>query len=439
MHTRAAILSTGDELVLGQLLDTNARWMAERLTERGIRVTECRIVGDDLSDLTTAMTSLAATHDLLIVSGGLGPTDGDLTRAAIAKVTGDTIVFDQVQADRLTAMLAKRGRTVNERQLRQAHRPSRAVCLDNDFGTAPGLAARIEQDGHGCDVLCLPGPPNELHPMWERSVQPRLRAERLVRMRLLYVVGVPEADLSARLGDLTVRDRVPLVGMTASSGIITIRMRYEGAAGADAGVSAAEADQLLDRDEGVIRERLGAHVVGRRASTDESSDRVLAAGVLEAARGAGLSVAVAESCTGGGLGELLTAIAGSSDVFAGGVIAYSNDVKQSLLGVPREMLVEHGAVSGQVAGAMAAGCARVTGTGLAVSITGVAGPGGGSEAKPVGTVWIGLKAPGGAEARRFHFTGTRDDIRQRAVISALAMLRFAAIGQVCPVLNWQKV
>jgi len=474
-HRTAAILSTGDELVLGQLQDTNARWLAQRLTDRGVRVVEIAAVGDELAELASAIVRLSAKADVLVMTGGLGPTDGDLTRAALCMVSGDAIVDDPAQAQALTEKLSTRGRSVNARQLRQTQRPARARCLPNDFGTAPGLYLTLNlpaSDGsHSCDVLALPGPPNELMPMWHAHAEPLLRPSRVVLTRLGYVLGMPEAECAARLGALTARDRTPLLGMTASGGILTLRHRYEGD-------DAAAGAVLLNADQAAVRELLGpnlfASASGGGAEGATPSDAVLAAAVLERLRGADQRLALAESCTGGLLGALLTGVPGSSAAMLGGVISYSNQLKQGLLGVPAELLAQHGAVSVPVAAAMATGAARVCRADWALSITGVAGPGGGTDAKPAGTVVIAVArrtldvdaesakrdaqqlqpqhgqahqpqtqqsfAQGfhAVDVRTFLFTGDRNDVRHRACVSALAMLWFALNPASGPVrLSWE--
>jgi nicotinamide-nucleotide amidase len=428
MHTTAAILSTGDELVLGQLLDTNARWIAEQLTTLGIRVVQVAVVGDDLNDLTAAIARLASTHDLLITTGGLGPTAGDLTREALAQASSDHLIVDQEQVNILSTKLRNRGRNVNDQQLRQALRPTRATPLPNAHGTAPGLCLRIRN----CDTFSLPGPPGELQPMWLASVIPTLHPDRKVLTRLLYALGIPEATCAERLKDLTARARTPLIGMTASGGIITIRMRYEGA-------DAAEGQALLDRDEADICTRLGTNICATATAGQTHSDQALASVVLNQLTQRGEMLALAESCTGGMVAEVLTRTPGSSAALAGGVVCYTNAVKTTLLGVSAETLANNGAVSEPVASAMALGARRVIPADWSIAITGIAGPDGATATKPLGTVWIALAGPNAyLQTRHFHFPGTRHDVRTRSTLSALAMLHFALKGAPLPRLLWQQ-
>jgi nicotinamide-nucleotide amidase len=417
-HDRAAILSTGDEIVLGQLQDTNANNLASSLTDLGIVPVEHAALPDDLDALSAAIGRLAETAPLVVMSGGLGPTDGDLTRAALCRVLKCDLVQDPQATAALTAYLANRNRSATERQMRQSFRPALARCLPNAHGTAPGLHAQVPSRFGITDVFALPGPPGELRPMFETSVLPMLRPQpgRTVLTRLLHVTGLPEAECATRLADLTARDRVPLVGMTASGAVITIRIRYEGPADAD-GARAA-----IDSTEAAVRAKLGEHVFG--VGTES-----LASTVVARLRAAGRNVALVESCTGGALGEAVTEVPGASDVFLGGLVVYDNRLKSELAGIPADTLDRCGAVSPETAAALARAGLERTGADECLAVTGIAGPGGGTPQKPVGTVFIALArrgAPGAApDVREFRFPGGRADVRVRAVRSALSMLYFA--------------
>jgi nicotinamide-nucleotide amidase len=388
------------------------------------------------------------------MTGGLGPTDGDLTRAALSCVLGDEMVVDDRAVARLKATLAKRGREVSERQLRQTQRPVSAKCIDNDFGTAPGLHAVVSKAkvldvsargeakiraGHSeTDVICLPGPPSELKPMFERSVRAMIRVEpsRAVMTRLLHIVGVPEAECVERLGGLTKRERMPLVGITASGGILTLRIRFEGTG--ERGAIEREIDEV----EASVRRELGVHVLPGRGEASRTGAQALCACVVEELARRGLKLATVESCTGGMLGEMVTQVSGSSAAYVGGFVTYANEMKESI-GVEYTALDAHGAVSEQVASQMALRGLERTGADVCIATTGVAGPSGGSDAKPVGTVWVAvaLRASGGrVDARRFLIPGGRDEVRTRACVSGLAMVHFAlsTAGEgVGPRLLWQ--
>jgi nicotinamide-nucleotide amidase len=437
-HDRAVIVSTGDEVTVGQLLDTNGQWIAQRLMEVGILPVEHATVPDDLGALVATLRRACDTAPLVVMSGGLGPTEGDLTRQAVAELTRDRLVLDEGARATIAAMLARRGRAMTERQERQAMRPERAEILANAVGTAPGLHARAKSAGAWgvSDVLCLPGPPGELRPMWASGVVARLRLEpdRAIVTRLCHIVGVPEAECVQRLGDLTKRDARPLVGITASGGILTLRIRAD-ERGPDA---AARAAGLVDGAEARARGVLGDHLF---ASGSGPGWENLVRRVIGLLVERGQTLGVVESCTGGMLGEMLTFAGGASAAFVGGAITYADGLKREL-GVAAATIAAHGAVSRPVALEMAsAGLAR-TGADHCLAITGVAGPGGGSEHKPVGTVHIALESRvgaggGGGEARKFLFTGDREDIRRRAAVSALAMLYFRLRGSDAGTMLWE--
>lgn len=414
-HRSAAIISVGDEFTLGQKLDTNSQCLSQRLTSLGVRVREHLTVDDDEDAQVHALTRLAARADLIITTGGLGPTLDDLTRAALARASDDTLIEDAEALRDIRAWYASRQRVMPEVNRVQALRPSRAVMLANPFGTAPGLRARVAS----ADVFCLPGPPREMMPMFESFVVSALRADpaRTVITRVLQSVGLGESAIAMRFGDLMRRDRNPLVGTTASAGIVSCRVRYEGPPGPDA---RRAVEDTLAR----IREVLGPAVFAE-------GDTTLAAHVIAAAIARRRTIACAESCTGGGLGHALTSVDGSSAAFLGGFLTYSNALKEHLLAVPADLLHAHGAVSAPCALAMAEGALARTGALIAASITGIAGPAGGSDRKPVGTVYVSIAWRDALhnavhhDTRRFLFTGDRATVRQWAVLSALAMLRRA--------------
>jgi len=431
-HRTAAIISCGDELTLGQKLDTNSRWIAEQLLDRGILPIEHVTVPDELAAQTQAFTRLASRVDLIVCSGGLGPTADDLTRQALADATGDTLTRDPAAAAQIEAFFKARGRTMAPINLTQADRPSRGACIRNDHGTAPGLSAAFVSSGHACDIYCLPGPPREMFPMFHAAVVPALRPPPglTIRTRVLHTAGIGESDLAQLLGDLMRRDRALLIGTTASMGTVAIRLRYEGDR------DPAGADQLLNQAEAEIRTICGKHIFG-------SGDDTLASVVIRQLRERGQSLAVVESCTGGMVGQTITAVPGSSDVFAGGLTTYSNAMKQSLARVPAALFKSDaspdapGAVSRQCAGAMASGGLDVTGADWCLSVTGIAGPGGAIDAtptqpaKPVGTVFIGLASraqPHSIDVRRFNMAGDRASVREWSVRAALSMLHFALAG-----------
>ncbi|MFN9124816.1 MAG: competence/damage-inducible protein A [bacterium] len=423
---RVAILSVGDELVLGQIEDTNAGWLARALREIGAMPGERRTVGDDRAALSRAMRDLAATHGAVIVTGGLGPTLDDLTREALCDlVDGDdaALVEDPAGVAHLGRWFAARGRPMPVSNLRQAMRPPSARLLDNPHGTAPGLGATL-QDG-ACELFCLPGPPNEMRPMFESFVAPRLSGDgEVVATAALHTIGLGESAVGELLGELMTRGREPSVGTTASDGIVSIRVRSTGAR--DAAREALEATVAL------CRARVGTVIFGRDG---ESLASVVGAMLAER----GVMLATAESCTGGLLGARITDVAGSSAWYSGGFVTYENARKVADLGVREATLRDHGAVSHETAIEMARGALSRTGAGLALSTTGVAGPSGGSEAKPVGTVYIAVaERHGSVYSRRFHFPGDRGTIRSRTAHLALACARFALLGEPMRPVLWAE-
>lgn len=425
MQHTAAILAVGDELTLGQSLDTNSRHLSARLLEIGLTPIEHATVPDDLAQLVGAIQRLAGIADVVLITGGLGPTADDLTRQALAAATGDELVEDADARAHIEGWYAGRAAAMPPTNLVQAMRPARGWCLPNPHGTAPGLGATLQSNGREVAIFALPGPPREMRPMFETHVLPALRPDtsRTVRTRLLRVFGLGESDVAQRLGELMSRERHPLVGTTASMGVVTVRMRY------DAPGDGPAAERALDASEARVREILGRHVVG---ALD------LPEAVLGALSERGETLAVAESCTGGLLASLMTDLPGASRVFAGGFVTYTNAAKCEHMGVSQRLFPERagpdapGAVSAECALAMARGCLeravfawdgerhRPT---HALSVTGIAGPDGGSNAKPVGTVWVARgSSDGTAIARRFLFKGDRGTVRAWAARAALSCL-----------------
>jgi nicotinamide-nucleotide amidase len=414
--TTAAILSIGDELVLGQTADTNAAWLSDQLATRGILTAEHRTVGDDRGAVAAAIRELAASAGLLIITGGLGPTADDLTREALGDAAhpGESLVTDDGAIQHLARWFQRRGRTMPASNLRQAQRPRSARFLPNPRGTAPGLAVTLRETL----IFALPGPPAEMQPMFLDAVVPHLPRsdDHVILTAAVNAFGFPEAEAAERLGDLMERDRNPLVGTTVSRGILRGRVRSTG--------SALEARAAMDAAIAAIERAWQPYVFGRDGESLQES----AAGLLHRS---GRSIAIAESCTGGQLGAMLADVPGISASFIGGWITYSNPMKESQLGVSAELLRQHGAVSVAAAAAMAAGARARSGADIALSITGIAGPEGGTPAKPVGTVFVGLIAGDDRDhpvVRRFQFSGDRASIRDRAAKSALQMLRWSLQG-----------
>lgn len=429
---QAILLSIGDELVLGQTVDTNAAWLSARLSRLGVRTVEHRTIDDGLDTIAQAIADTAGRCDLLIITGGLGPTDDDLTRPALAKAMGVELVVDPASIDALEQFFRERGRDMPERNHVQAQHPQTSTMIENTCGTAPGIDAALG----GCRVFVTPGVPREMFAMFDRSIEPAVRVmlgERGVSGRAILTAkvntfGSGESDIAERLGPLMARDRNPVVGTTVSAGIVSVRVRAEYE---DAEVAQCALDATVTEVEGHV----GALAFGR-------DDTTLPAVVIHELTARKLTVATAESCTGGLIAAMLTDVPGSSAAVLGGWVTYANAMKTAQLGVPPEVIEANGAVSAPVVSAMAAGALERSGADLAVSTSGVAGPGGGTAEKPVGTVWMGLAWRDGeavqTDARVAHFPGDRDAVRDRSAKCVLQLLRLHLLGEDPGLVRWVK-
>lgn len=407
----AEIISVGTELTTGSVLDTNSAWLSRRLAELGVSVARHTTVADDRSRLGTVMREAAGRAHLLLVNGGLGPTLDDVTRFALADVIGEPLEPHAEARRQIEAFFTRLGRRPCEADHVQALVPRTARIIENAIGTAPGLEAGIGS----CCVFCLPGVPREMERMFT-AVADRIRSGAIgptapMVVRALHTFGAYEADLGQRLARFMQPGRNPAVGTTASEGVISVRILARPTA-------SSSARSLAEADERDIRAILGELVFG-------ADDLTLASVVAERLTERRWTLATAESCTGGLLAKMLTDVPGSSRYLLRGYVTYSNESKTELLGVPAAVIEAHGAVSEIVARAMAEGCRQRSRTDVAVSITGIAGPTGGSAEKPVGLVYIGLADPSGVEVRRFQFGGhlSREAIRDRSCKTALNLLR----------------
>jgi nicotinamide-nucleotide amidase len=401
------LVTIGTELLLGMTVDTNGAEIARSLAEKGVRVTRRVSVADRPDDIRDAVAEALRRTGAVLTTGGLGPTRDDVTKKVIAGLYHAPLRFDESVWTTLVERFARLERKPAESNRSQAEVPQGALVLRNRWGTAPGLWL----EGEPGLTIMLPGVPLEMRKLMEHEVVPRLAARSsgsVIRSLLVRTTGIPESTLAERLGHIE-REIAP-VSLAYLPGLEGVDLRLSAWS-----VAADEADRLLRAAADLARSRAGEHVYGE-------GDRDLADLVLQAARSKTLRLAVAESCTGGIVGARLTEIPGSSDVFVGGIIAYDNAVKREALDVPAGLLEQHGAVSEAAARAMVEGVARRFEVPAAVSVTGIAGPGGGSEAKPVGTVWIGCLVQGAGITRRFLFPGSRHEIRARAAQAALHLL-----------------
>jgi nicotinamide-nucleotide amidase len=405
---KAELISIGTELTTGQNLDTNTQWLSQRLAEIGVPVGWHTTVGDDLDDNVAAFRCAAGRAGLMLITGGLGPTQDDLTREALAAAAGVELAFHPESFEEIRRMFASRKRLMPERNRVQAMFPVGAEPIPNERGTAPGVWMKLGS----CLVAAMPGVPSEMYAMYDGRVKPRLLALGLAAgvqvQRKLNTFGAGESHLEEKLFDLTRRGHVPEVGITASDATIALRIIARAA-------TPAEAQAQIAPVETVIRERLGNLVYG--AENDELQDAVLR--LLAEKR---LTLATAESITAGLVAHRLATVPGASDWLRGGIVAYTNEMKTSLLGVPRELIDEHSAVSGPVAEAMAAGARERCGSDLAVSTTGYAGPTA-APGQPVGLTYVAVASGDGVHSWSFNWFGTRTEIQSRAAKFAMNRVR----------------
>ncbi len=402
------LLSTGDELLTGQVVDTNSAWLMDRLWDLGLQVRRKTLVGDDRGDLAAAVTECCGRADAVVMSGGMGPTEDDLTAEVVAGVLGVPLELHEPSLRAIEARFAAMGRAMTPNNAKQARFPRGAEVHPNRFGTAPGFSVAVGR----ATLTCLPGVPAEFKGLCEEAVLPRLaaRADGATAARVVKLLGVGEsaADQAMRPVMDAPENRGVRFGYRAHFPEVHLKWSVAGPG------AAARADAI----EAAVRAIFGAAVWG--AGKEELPTLVV--GRL-AARGE--KVALAESCTGGLLAGLLTAVPGASAALDLGVVAYANDVKARLLGVPAALLEAHGAVSAPVARAMAEGARRAAGAAWGLGVTGIAGPTGGTPEKPVGTVHLALAGPGGTEAVARLYRGDRDRVRRAAAFDALDLLRRA--------------
>ena len=412
----ASILSIGDELASGLTTNTNSAWLAQQLTALGINTTFHITVADQMTPIIEAIHASLEKSDLLLITGGLGPTEDDLTRQGLAAALNEELVEDPDAVLLIEEWFKTRSRPMSASNRLQALRPLSASVIENTCGTAPGLRTTKGRT----EIFVMPGVPREMQEMFNRLVLPKLQEQTgttVTRLTKINTFGVGESILGEKIHDLMTRGANPSVGTTVHDGIVSVRIYATGTPE----FAAAETERIR----GVVRERLGPLVYGEGETPLESA-------VADLLKDRRLTVATAESCTGGELARLFTNVPGSSIYFLRGWVTYANDAKEDELGVGPTLLQQHGAVSEEVARAMADGARRRAATDFGLSTTGVAGPDGGSTEKPVGTVWISLAHAAGTFAQRFIFPGDRAAVRSRASQMALAMLRWHILGEKPP-------
>ena len=409
MQMIAEILSVGTELLMGQIANTDAQFISRRLGELGVTIYRHSTVGDNPARVREALQEALSRSDMVITTGGLGPTEDDLTKEMVAEYFGLEMELHQPSLDALKAFMERFGKKMTPNNLKQAYFPRGCTVMPNACGTAPGCI--VEQGGK--TVAVLPGPPMELMDMFDRQLAPYLQARsgQVIRSRFLKIFGLGESNVETLLSDLF-HSGNPTLALYCGPGEVTARITARAAA-------PEKAEAMMQPVYEEILRRVGEACYG------EGVNRTPADAVLELLKNRGETVTFAESCTGGLLCGAFVDCAGASDCLKESFVTYANEAKEQMLGVKSETLARCGAVSGECAREMALGAARAAGADWAVSVTGIAGPGGGTAEKPVGTVWIGVAHGGAVQAREYHFRGQRQWIRKLSVVNALNQLRLA--------------
>ncbi|MCH5185146.1 MAG: competence/damage-inducible protein A [Oscillospiraceae bacterium] len=407
----AEIISVGTELLLGEILNTDAQFLARRLSETGIDVYYQTVVGDNRQRLSESVRCALERADIVIASGGLGPTPDDLTKEVLSECMGEELVMHEESLEEIKGYFRAIGHEMAENNKKQAMMPKNAIILKNNNGTAPG--AIIEKNGK--IVIMLPGPPNELEPMFNESVLPYLKSksEYILYSRVLQIFGMGEAMVASKLEDMMNEYENPTVAPYAKTAGVRLRITAKCK-------SEEEGIRLTEPVEKKIKEILGDVVYGYGDETiQEALVRLLAE--------KGLTISAAESCTGGCFAGMITDVAGASGVLNESVVTYANSAKMKYLGVREDTLARFGAVSEQTAKEMAEGIRKAARADIGIGITGIAGPGGASADKPVGLVYIGAASKSGTTVKRITLKGNREKIRHQACVYALDAARRAVL------------
>ena len=410
-HT-VELIAVGTELLLGSIVNSDAQMLSQELSKLGLNVHYHSVVGDNPARLKQVVEHAMTRADILITTGGLGPTCDDLTKTVLAEAFGKKLVHDARSEERIRGYFARMGREMTDNNLAQAMLPEGCVIFDNDWGTAPGCA--FERDG--VHAIMLPGPPSECMPMFRAHAVPYLMqfSEGVIVSRSLRIFGMGESKVESLLRDKMDSLTNPTLAPYAKTGEVELRITAK----AD---NAEEANVLIDPVEREVREILGDLIYGVDVPSQEAA-------LVPLLAERGLTLGCAESCTGGFFAKRITDVPGASQVFRGGIVSYTNEVKSNLLGVSRELLEEHGAVSQPVAEAMAMGACKALGCDIAVAFTGVAGPGPDDRGNPEGLVYVAVADGNGVWVRELRQGHGRDRIRTTAVNYALDMVRRAILG-----------
>lgn len=398
---KVAILATGTELTRGELVNSNAAWLSERVTALGGTVVEHVTVDDDRDRIASAVRRLSESVDIVLCTGGLGPTTDDLTTEVVAKTLGVSLFRDEESVEKMRKRFERFGRVMSASNEKQAYFPEGATIVPNDVGTAPGFSVKV-----GKAVLyAFPGVPREMHAMFEASVARQLAFVRNTAQIHLRTFGLPESVIGEKLQGVEEAFPGVVIGYRAHFPEVEVKVFAQA-------TDEAHAQALAERATAQVRDRLGHHVYGGREDS-------LPAVLLAEMQARTLTLAVAESCTGGQIGQLLTSIPGSSRTLIADVVAYANAAKEMFLDVPAALMEAHGAVSEEVVRAMAEGIRKRTGSHVALATTGIAGPEGGSEAKPVGTVFVAVATAEGTFVERYCFPWHRAFVQTMAAHAAL--------------------
>ena len=403
----AEIINIGSELLYGDVVNTNAAWLSKQLQELGVTVRYHTVIGDEANDMRDAYARSLERSDWVFVTGGMGPTQDDLSKEILAEVVDRKMVLDQESEERIRLFFEHLGREMTPNNLRQAYFPEGARIYDNHRGTAP--ACGILHKGHW--IFLLPGPPREMRDIFRRHLLPLIEKERteVIAVRKFHLMGIGESSAEDRVMDLITASQNPVLASYAGGGQITFRLTGKAK-------SKDEVEAMMAPIEEEFRKRLGDYIYS-------DSNETLEQQVIRLLKEEDCKLAVAESLTGGMLSSTLIDVSGASEVFVEGYVTYSEKAKTETLGVPAMMIEEKGVVSEDVAAAMAQGAAEKAGTEIALSTTGVAGPTGGTDQAPVGTVCLGMYFKGETKTRRIVFSGDRARVRFRAVRTALNWLR----------------
>lgn len=402
------LIAVGTELLLGNIINTNAAYLSERCADLGLSCFYQSVVGDNEGRLTMVLKTALERSDIVILSGGLGPTEDDLTKEISAKVTGRELIMHEPSRKHIEEYFGRRNLELTENNWKQAMMPKGAIVVDNENGTAPGVI--IEEEDK--KIILLPGPPNELVPMFEKSIMPYLAKEGsgTIYSRTVKICGVGESKAEMMIKDLIDAQANPTIAPYAKNCEVHLRITAKAA-------DEQDAVRLLEPVIEELGNRFGSHIY----TTDK--DITLEKAVVDMLEARQLSISTAESCTGGLLAARLINVAGVSNVYRSGYITYSNEAKEEILGIEKSLLEKKGAVSRETAEEMAKGTAAVSNADVAVAITGIAGPDGGTEEKPVGLIYIACSVCGEMTVEKYIFNGNRAKIRETTVSSALILMR----------------